>query len=121
MLGVLRQAPGRRIAVLGEMLELGPAANDLHRRIGRLLGQEGGIDALFTVRGHARALAEGAREAGFAGPVVHCESPQECGPALRDFLQPGDVVLLKASRGVRLESVMDFIRESPAASVSGLT
>jgi UDP-N-acetylmuramoyl-tripeptide--D-alanyl-D-alanine ligase len=125
MLGVLRQAPGRRIAVLGEMLELGPAAGEMHRAVGRLLGQdagaEGGIAALFTVRGHAREIAEGAREAGFSGFMAHTESPQECGAALRDFLQPGDVVLLKASRGVRLEGVMDFIRQAPAASVEGLT
>ena len=117
MLGVLRQAQGRRIAVLGEMLELGPAAAELHRRVGRLLGQEGGIQALFTVRGQARAIADGAREAGFTGFIAHYESPQACGAALRDFLQPGDVVLLKASRGVRLEGVMEFIRQSPAASV----
>lgn len=117
MLGVLRRTQGRRIAVLGEMLELGPAAEDLHHRIGRLLGQENDIQALFTVRGHARAIADGAREAGFAGLIAHYESPQECGAALREFLQPGDVVLLKASRGVRLEGVMEFIRQSPAASV----
>lgn len=116
MLDVLGQAPGRRrIAVLGEMLELGPASPDLHREAGGQVARAG-LDALFAVRGHARFIAEGARAAGFTGPVFEFESAGACGPALAGFLRPGDVVLLKASRGVRLEGVLDSLRGASVAA-----
>jgi UDP-N-acetylmuramoyl-tripeptide--D-alanyl-D-alanine ligase len=106
MLGVLMAIPGKRhIVVVGEMLELGDATPDLHRRAGEVIARSG-ADALFAVRGAARYFIEGATSSGFRGPLFFFESVEQCGPALRDFLRPGDVVLAKASRGVRLERAL---------------
>lgn len=92
--------PARRIVVAGEMLELGPAAEDLHRRCGRHMAERK-IDILLGVRGAARHMVEAARESGMRAEYV--ETPELAGEWLARATQPGDVVLLKASRGVRLE------------------
>jgi UDP-N-acetylmuramoyl-tripeptide--D-alanyl-D-alanine ligase len=93
-------AAGGRIAVLGDMLELGPRAAVLHRAVGaRVRGA-----ALWTVGAHAADLAAGARRAG-AAVRVFADQPV-LAAALRDALAPGVVVLLKASRGAALEQVL---------------
>ncbi len=91
----------RRIAVLGDMLELGSTAAALHRETGaRVKGAE-----LWTVGAHARDYAEGARSAGV--PVREFADKAEVTAALREALAPGVVVLVKASRGAALEQVLD--------------
>ncbi len=92
--------PARRIVVAGEMLELGPAAEELHRRCGRHMAERK-IDILLGVRGEARHMVEAARDAGMRAEYV--ETPELAGEWLARETRPGDVVLLKASRGVRLE------------------
>ncbi len=110
MLEVLRGTPGRRrIAVLGEMLELGREAEALHRGIGRLAA-ELGIDALVGVRGAARFMVEEAMQAGLSDSAASFfESPTEAGDFLATMVRPGDTVLFKGSRGVEVEKAMERV------------
>ena len=102
MLQVLRRtSASRRIAVLGEMRELGDRSQEYHRQIGRAAACAG-IDYLFAVGGDA---AEIASAAGLPGEFH--ESPLEVASALAGIVRPGDAVLLKASRGVGLEQARD--------------
>lgn len=108
MIGVLRDTPAkRRIAVLGEMLELGRWTGTLHREVGRYVA-ECGIDQLVGIRGAARQLVDEAVEAGLpAGAAYFFESPEEAGEYLRRVVQPGDAVLFKGSRGTRVEKALE--------------
>ncbi len=92
---------GRHIVVAGEMLELGPEGEELHRTCGLRMAERG-VDVVIGVRGLAAALVEGA-----TGTEAHfVETPEEAGAWLRANLRPGDAVLLKASRGVKLERTL---------------
>ena len=105
MVSSLAQISARRhIVVAGEMLELGPAAETLHRDSGRHMGRYG-ITKLLGVRGLAKATVEGAKEAGVDAEFV--ATPEEAGEWLRGEIRAGDAVLLKASRGVRLEGALE--------------
>lgn len=95
---------GRRIVVAGEMLELGPAAEEMHRAAGRHIAEKK-IDVLVGVRGLAQAVVDGARQAGAAAEFV--ATPEEAGEWLARETHDGDVVLLKASRGVKLEKALE--------------
>ena len=110
-LDLLAAQPGRRLAVLGTMLELGEQSESLHRRVGRR-AQELALDGLVVVAQgpEARALADGA--AGLPQLAV-VESPEQAAEPLRRWLQPGDVLLLKASRGVALERLIPLLPELP--------
>src|SRR6202044_2266739 len=94
---------GRHIVVAGEMLELGPEGQALHAACGRRMAERG-VDVVVGVRGLAAALVEGATQTGGEGGFV--ATPEEAGAWLRSNLQRGDAVLLKASRGVRLERAL---------------
>ena len=102
----------RRIVVAGEMLELGPAGEEMHRASGRNMS-EAGIDWLIGVRGLAQAIVEGARESGVRAEFV--STPEEAGEWLKREIKPGDVVLLKASRGVRLERALEKLTDKVPA------
>ena len=94
----------RRIVVAGEMLELGPEGEALHRESGRHIAEKK-IDVLLGVRGLAHALVDGAKQAGTRAEFV--ATPEEAGEWLAREARDGDVVLLKASRGVKLERALD--------------
>jgi UDP-N-acetylmuramoyl-tripeptide--D-alanyl-D-alanine ligase len=94
----------RRIVVAGEMLELGPSGDELHRAAGRYIGEKK-IDVLIGVRGLAQAMVENARQAGTQAEFV--ATPEQAGAWLARETRPGDVVLLKASRGVKLEKALE--------------
>lgn len=94
----------RRIVVAGEMLELGPAAEDMHRRAGRHIAEKK-IDVLLGVRGLAQAMVEDARKAGVSAEFL--ATPEDAGEWLARQAREGDVVLLKASRGVKLEKALE--------------
>jgi UDP-N-acetylmuramoyl-tripeptide--D-alanyl-D-alanine ligase len=94
----------RRIVVAGEMLELGPAGEALHRESGSHMGEKK-IDVLIGVRGLAHALVDGAQQAGMRAEFV--ATPEEAGEWLARETRDGDVVLLKASRGVKLERALE--------------
>jgi UDP-N-acetylmuramoyl-tripeptide--D-alanyl-D-alanine ligase len=98
----------RRIVVAGEMLELGPTGEQLHRECGRYMaGIHAGskLDFLLGVRGLAQSMVEGAGEAGLQAEFV--ATPEEAGEWLARETREGDVVLLKASRGVKLEKALE--------------
>ena len=100
----------RRVAVLGEMLELGDLALPLHEQCGRAAAASG-VALLVTIGGApARALAEAAVAAGMAGAAVcHVETSDEAAALVDARLAPGDVVLVKGSRGVRTDVVVDHL------------
>jgi UDP-N-acetylmuramoyl-tripeptide--D-alanyl-D-alanine ligase len=99
----------RRILVVGEMLELGPTAEALHRESGKHAAEKK-IDLVIGVRGMARAVAEAACGAGTQAQFV--ETPEQAGEWLAQNLRPGDAVLLKASRGVKLERALEMLQGS---------
>jgi UDP-N-acetylmuramoyl-tripeptide--D-alanyl-D-alanine ligase len=112
MLDVLCEMPAqRRIAVLGEMLELGRLAEPLHRDVGGYAARCG-ISVLVGIRGEARAFVKGAIEAGLRQDAAYFfETPEKAGEWLREFTRPGDAILFKGSRGVRVEKALDTLLE----------
>ena len=115
MVRSLAQMPAqRRIVVAGEMLELGPSGEAMHRDCGQLMGNYG-VDFVLGVRGLARFIVEGAVAANVAAEFV--ATPEEAGEWLRRNVKPGDLVLLKASRGVRLERALDMWMGKTADSI----
>jgi UDP-N-acetylmuramoyl-tripeptide--D-alanyl-D-alanine ligase len=102
-------AAQRRIVVAGEMLELGPQASAMHRECGRDMARKG-MDVLVGVRGLARDMVEAAKAAGIAAEFV--SSPEEAGAWLARETRDGDAVLLKASRGVKLEKALETWKET---------
>ncbi|NYF90605.1 UDP-N-acetylmuramoyl-tripeptide--D-alanyl-D-alanine ligase [Tunturiibacter empetritectus] len=107
MIDALMAIPAERhIVVAGEMLELGPDSAALHAACGTRM-KERGVDFVLGVRGAAEATVEAARAAGTEALFV--TSPEEAGEWLVANVRPSDVVLLKASRGVRLEKALAAI------------
>jgi UDP-N-acetylmuramoyl-tripeptide--D-alanyl-D-alanine ligase len=94
----------RRVVVAGAMLELGPTEEDLHRQAGDYIAGKK-IDVLLGVKGPARAMVEAAQHAGVRAEFV--ETAEEAGDWLARETRDGDVVLLKASRGVHLERALE--------------
>jgi UDP-N-acetylmuramoyl-tripeptide--D-alanyl-D-alanine ligase len=86
------------------MLELGPAGDDLHRQAGRYIADKK-IDRLLGVKEQAQLIVEAARQAGMQADFV--ATPEEAGEWLARETRDGDVVLLKASRGVKLERALE--------------
>ena len=105
----------RRIVVAGEMLELGAAGEELHRRSGQHMAKKG-IDILVGVRGLAKPMVEAAAAAGMQAEFV--ATPEEAGEWLARESRKGDVVLLKASRGVKLERALETVVGRQASVVS---
>lgn len=99
----------RLVIVAGEMRELGDDAERIHFETGRKIA-EAGIDRLFGIEGFARHLLEGARSAGLA-EVDFYENSEIAGEKFIDEIQAGDLVLIKGSRGVRTEKVIEKLLE----------
>jgi UDP-N-acetylmuramoyl-tripeptide--D-alanyl-D-alanine ligase len=97
----------RRIAVLGEMLELGHAAEQLHRQVGKYAAGHG-VDLLIGVQGAARAMIDAALEAGLSASAGHFfDAPVEAGDFARQAAHAGDAILFKGSRGVHVERALE--------------
>lgn len=113
MLDLLASSPGRRVAVLGEMYELGHLTDSAHRSVGA--NAAAACDLLLAVGASAaQVLAEAARASG-AKSVRVAEDAARATEILRSILQPGDVVLVKGSRGVGLDrTVVDLVGEEAA-------
>jgi len=110
----LVRGKGRAIAVLGDMLELGPTELDLHRDVGRFAAGAG-LGLLVAFGQRARAIGEGAIESGMKTETVRFTStPEEAIELLRANIRPEDVILVKGSRGMRMERISDSL--SPQAS-----
>jgi UDP-N-acetylmuramoyl-tripeptide--D-alanyl-D-alanine ligase len=106
-LALLAQADvrGRRIAVIGDMLELGEQELEYHREAGTQIPKS--VDAVIGVGSRAKALLEGARDAGWGGAALHhFENAATAAPFLAGFIADGDLVLLKGSRGVGLDRIV---------------
>jgi UDP-N-acetylmuramoyl-tripeptide--D-alanyl-D-alanine ligase len=115
MLDVLRETPAkRRIAVLGEMLELGHWAGSLHRDVGHYVASSG-IDVLVGIRGEACHLVDAAKEAGLAVDAAFFFSDAtSAGDQLRKIARPGDVILFKGSRGAHVERALERFLAPPS-------
>ncbi|MCM8812452.1 MAG: UDP-N-acetylmuramoyl-tripeptide--D-alanyl-D-alanine ligase [Candidatus Omnitrophica bacterium] len=111
-LRTLSDIRGRRraFAVLGDMLELGAAGEQAHRQVGALAASLS-LEGLFTVGERARDIGAGASAAGMPSERVrHCRSLADAAAAVRECSQAGDVILLKASRRMKLETIMDLLQ-----------
>ena len=97
---------GRKIAVLGDMLELGAAAEEAHRDIGKRVA-ELGFEALVTYGPQARWMHEEAEEAGCT--AHHVETHAEAADVLKNLLADGDTVLFKGSRGMKMEEIIGLL------------
>ena len=114
MLDVLRDTPAqRRIAVLGEMLELGRWAEPMHRDVGNYVA-EGGFDVLIGIRGAACYMLDAAKRGGLrADAAFFFDDPVPAGRLARELARPGDAILFKGSRGVRVELALEQFLASP--------
>jgi UDP-N-acetylmuramoyl-tripeptide--D-alanyl-D-alanine ligase len=95
-------AGAQKIAVLGDMLELGPDSAKLHAEIGAYAAAR--VDHLITMGAHAKQM----------GGAFHTDEPHAAADRVRAVSRAGDVILVKASRGMRLERVIDALAEEPA-------
>jgi UDP-N-acetylmuramoyl-tripeptide--D-alanyl-D-alanine ligase len=105
----------RRIVVAGEMLELGPASEEMHRECGRHMAERK-IDILIGVRGMSRAMVDAASQSGVRAEFV--STPEDAGAWLVREARDGDVVLLKASRGVKLEKAIDVWKAAQSQPIA---
>lgn len=105
-----RKGPGRKIAVLADMMELGGESELLHRRVGTHM-KGLGIDVLFTVGSRARAIANTAQAAGACREIMSFEKNGDLIPFLASFLRSGDEVLLKGSRSMKLEEILNALKQ----------
>ena len=110
-LGVLGNRHGRRIAVLGDMLELGDCAQAEHYKVGRIAAEK--ADMVFAYGPHAGRVIDGTITGGMPESMGRAfESREEMTKALKRMAKPGDVMLFKASHGMHLELVLeDFLKE----------
>ena len=100
----------RRILAAGEMRELGTAGPELHREAGRFAAQTGKIDWIIGVTGDAAQIVEGAAAAGFPrAQTKFFATPQEAAQFLEGFFVPGDLLLVKGSRGVKMEEIVESL------------
>ena len=110
-LGVLGNRHGRRIAVLGDMLELGDCAQAEHYKVGRIAAEK--ADLVFAYGPHAGRVIDGTITGGMPETMGRAfEDRDELVKALKRAVKPGDIILFKASRGMHLELVLeDFLKK----------
>ncbi len=97
---------GRHVAVLGDMLELGQVSNEAHKQVGEIVASLG-INVLVAVGEESQVIAESAIKAGMNSKfVITCRNSDTAAEILKQLTMPGDVVLVKASRGIGLEKVV---------------
>lgn len=102
----------RKIAVLGDMLELGQYSSREHERVGEIAART--VDVLFTVGVRSRKTAEGALEHGLSETMIfQYEDAAKAGRELQNYLKPGDIVLVKGSQGVRAERIVEEVMAEP--------
>jgi UDP-N-acetylmuramoyl-tripeptide--D-alanyl-D-alanine ligase len=117
MVDALAEMPAkRRIVVAGEMLELGPKGEEMHRNAGEYIATKK-IDVLIGVRGLAQAMVESAKQAGIATEFF--VTPEEAGEWLARETRDEDAILLKASRGVKLEKALEKL-SAVSSQLSGI-
>ena len=116
-------APGRHLLAAGEMLELGPGSAELHREAGRAAATTGKLGWIIGVRGNAESLVHGAMDAGLpADRTKFFATSAEAAGFITDLVTDGDLLLVKGSRGVKMERIVEaldarFARSSDAPAV----
>lgn len=109
------KAKGKKIAILGDMLELGPNATRMHEDVGEFVARQR-IDQLMACGPLAQHIAKGARAAGQnPSSIMKVSDAHVAASAIKGIAKPGDVVLIKASRGMRLELVVDALQGQGSA------
>jgi UDP-N-acetylmuramoyl-tripeptide--D-alanyl-D-alanine ligase len=105
-LAVLHGKPGRRIAVLGDMLELGSCTQAEHYKVGRLAAEN--ADILLSYGPNSGRMLKGAITGGMTGKEARAfEDREKLADALLQIVKPGDVILVKGSRGMRMELIIE--------------
>jgi UDP-N-acetylmuramoyl-tripeptide--D-alanyl-D-alanine ligase len=100
----------RKLAVLGDMLEIGKYTSEAHEHIGGLIPKR--FDILVTVGARAKFIAEGAQQSGMAKKnIFSFDTAEEAAKPVQDLLKRGDLVLVKSSRGIGLDKVVEEIRQ----------
>jgi UDP-N-acetylmuramoyl-tripeptide--D-alanyl-D-alanine ligase len=102
-----RSQPGRKVLVMGDMLELGAVEGALHREAGKRAAAAG-VDVLVAVGPLSRQSAESARRAGVPEVHLHPDSRQ-CAESLGEYVRDGDLLVIKGSRGMRMERVVEAL------------
>jgi UDP-N-acetylmuramoyl-tripeptide--D-alanyl-D-alanine ligase len=118
MVAVLAATPNfqRRILAAGEMRELGPASPMLHREAGIFAGETGKVDWVIGVEGDAREIVEGAVTAGIPrAQTKFFTSSEQAARFIEEFITSGDVLLVKGSRGVKMERIVEALLARHAA------
>lgn len=101
----------RKLLVLGDMLELGPKSIVYHRQVGAKAA-DSDLDFIFTVGSEARHAGEEAQVHGFpSGQIDHFKNCKATAEFLAGFLETGDLLLVKGSRGIRMETITESLRE----------
>jgi UDP-N-acetylmuramoyl-tripeptide--D-alanyl-D-alanine ligase len=110
---------GRRIAVIGDMLELGEREHEFHREAGAAIPQS--VDVVIGVGPRSQFLLDGARSAGFNGDRLrHFDNAEQAGEFLKDFIREDDLVLIKASRGIGLDKIVTMLEKELSVAGSHL-
>jgi UDP-N-acetylmuramoyl-tripeptide--D-alanyl-D-alanine ligase len=114
-ISVLANVPsqGRRVAILGDMLELGARSNALHRDIGRLLASSP-VDVLMTVGSEAAYIAE--EVSGYGKEVFICSTTDEAEKKVARIIKPDDLILVKGSRALKMEKIINALSSLPIFS-----
>ncbi len=106
-----RSGEGRKIAVLGDMLELGSSSVAEHYKVGRIAAVN--ADMLYAFGTHAERMVMGAITGGMSNKrAVLCESHEQMAKQVRNIARPGDVLLFKGSRGMRMEYVLKLVLDT---------
>jgi UDP-N-acetylmuramoyl-tripeptide--D-alanyl-D-alanine ligase len=112
MVGLLTSTPatGRHMLAAGEMLELGPRSAELHREAGRAAAVSGKVFWIIGVQGDAESFVRGAVEAGHpAERAKFCATSEEAGALVANLIVQGDLLLVKGSRGVKMERIVEAL------------
>ncbi len=100
----------RKIAVLGDMLEIGKYTMEAHEEIGRLI--PGVFDILFTIGARAKFIADSAEKEGLAKKKIFSfDTAEEAGPEIQKLIKKGDLILIKASHAIGLDKIVEEIRK----------
>ena len=117
-LDTLRDLPAkRRVAVLGDMLEIGKYTLEAHEQVGRLAAES--VDILFTVGARAKFIAEAARKEGMKRASIQSfDVADDAGKPLQEIMRKGDLVLIKGSHAMQLNKVVEEVKDVQLASSS---
>ena len=112
-LEVLAAENGQKVAILGDMFELGENSAVMHGEVGEVAANLP-ISTLITIGSHSDAISHAARGASFKGKILHFQNKEDFLGQIRHIINAGDIVLVKASRGMQFEKIVSFLEEYDA-------